>query len=369
MSKGRRLLVRYAAFWVVPLALLIAVLMAEGVLRLFPQLLPEEAQIKRLWRLQTHPNSIGDPFLGSVYPPFYKTQIKSLDFAFDVESDEYGFRNPPPWPEQADIVVVGDSLAYGWGVAREAAWFSLLDERLPESRIVTLARPGTVPQQYYRFLQRFGIGLKPKLVIFAIFPGNDLAEAETFDRWLAAGSPGNFGEWRFFGGPAPDRRVRFPDNTHLALFLEGLRRNLSQKYQAQTIKLGDGERLQLAPAIYTQALKHNDPLDPGFRSIVAATVSARDLAQANGSEFLVVLFPTKESVYLPLHGEPFPSLSHPLQEVLEDEGVSCLSLTQEFRRQAETGRKLYFEIDGHPNELGNRVIADFLTEYLRNKLP
>ena len=369
MGKGQHFLLRYAAFWLAPLALVIALLMAEGVLRLFPQLLPEEAQIKRLWQLQTPSSSIGDPYLGSVYPPHHKTEVKSLDFRFAVESDEHGFRNPPPWPEQADIVVVGDSLAYGWGVEREAAWFSLLDERLPESRIITLGMPGTVPQQYFRYLTRFGIGLKPKLVIFAIFPGNDVAEAETFDRWLAAGSPGNFSEWRFFEGRVPDRRVRFPNNSYLALFLQGLKKNLSQKYASKTITLADGERLQLAPAIYMKAFERNDPLDPGFQSIVAATVAAGDLAKEHGSEFLVLLFPTKEGVYLPLHGEPFPTLTQPLQEVLEDEGITCLSLIQEFRTQAVAGKKLYFEIDGHPNELGNRVIADVLAEYLKNKLP
>jgi hypothetical protein len=365
MANGRHWLLRYAAWWLLPLSIVVALLLAEGLLRLNPKLLPEEAQIRRLWQLQTRPSSIADPYLGSVYPPHYRTTIESLDFKFLIESDEHGFRNPSPWPEQAQVVIVGDSFANGWGVARETSWIGLLDEALPDSRVITLGMPGTVPQQYFRYLERFGVGLKPKLVIFGIFVGNDIVEAAIFNRWLAAGSPGNYNEWRFFEGKVPRRRTGLVENSYLKIFLQTMRKQLGSKFSAKTITFPDGEELQLAPGNLQQALHRNDPLDPGFRMVVDATLASRKLAHDNGSAFLVVLFPPKEGIYLPVQGVPFPSLARPLRDVLQDEGVLCLDLTSRLQELAAHRLKLYFEIDGHLNELGQRAVAATLLGYLQ----
>lgn len=365
MTNGKGLLVRYDAFWLVPLALVVGLLMSEGLLRLFPELLTEEAQIKRLWMLQNRVESIADPYLGFVYPPNHQKEIESLDFRFNIESDEHGFRNPSPWPDQADIVIVGDSMVYGWGVERDKAWISLVDERLPASRVITLGLPGTVPQQYARYFEKFGRDLRPRVLIFGIFPGNDILGAETFDRWVAAGSPGNYDVWRFFEGKVPKSDASFPRNSQLMLLLESVHKSLGQTYSAKTIQTADGETLQLAPAILRRAVQRLDPQNPGFRSVVQAAVHTRNLARDNGSEFLVVFFPTKEEIYLPLYGEQFPSLIRPLAEVLEREGIAYIDLTDRFRELAAQGKKLYFKIDGHPNELGNRVIADVLSDHLQ----
>lgn len=359
-----RWLVRYAAVWLIPAAMLVALLLGEGLLRLRPQLLPESAQIKRLYLLQTQVKSIGDPYLGFVYPPHYRSEIKSLDFTFLIESDEHGFRNESPWPEQADIVIVGDSMVYGWGVAKENSWASLIGKRLPEKRIVNLGLPGTSPQQYIRYFERFGLGLKPKILVFGIFAGNDLVGAEVFDRWLAAGSPGNFDVWRFFEGRPPDRVKGLLDKSLVLLLLKSMKVSIGQSYGAKSIETPDGKKLQLVPSVYKRALQINDTSHPAFRSLVESTVAARNLASANGIEFVAVLFPTKEIVYLPLHDVAFPSLTEPLQRTLEAEGIEVINLTTQFQQRAAQGKKIFFRVDGHPNILGNRIVARALLKRL-----
>lgn len=363
MDKRQHLLVRYAAAWLVPLAVAIALILAEIVLRMNPQFLPESAQIKRLYLLQTQVKSIGDPYLGFVYPPHYRTEISSLDFDFLVESDEHGFRNASPWPDRADIVVVGDSMVYGWGVAKEHSWVSLLGERLPQSRIVNLGLPGAAPEQYFRYFDRFGVGLRPKVVLFGIFTGNDLIGAAVFDRWVAAGSPDNFDVWRFFEGKPP--KADFLSGSLVVLMLRAVVGSIGQSYASETIRTAEGKKLQLVPSVYKKSLKRNVPSDPAFRSVVRSTLEARDLARANGIEFVAMLFPTKEAVYLPLRDVPFPSLVKPLRTALEAEGVTCIDLTGPFRERAALGKKVFFTVDGHPNILGNRVIARAVTAHLR----
>ena len=58
---------------------------------------------------------------------------------------------------------------------------------------------------------------------------------------------------------------------------------------------------------------------------------SRELAQRNGSEFLVVLVPTKEEVYLPLLGEePPPAISQFVRE-FDAAGIPYLDLTPGFQ--------------------------------------
>ena len=365
MPDVRSLLVRYAALWLVPLAVLVALVAAEGILRLFPALLPEEAQVRLQYQLREAVQSIGDPDLGFLYPSHQRKQIVTADFSFEIETDDHGFRNPAPWPARADVVVVGDSMAFGWGVERSASWVYLLEQGLAGRRVITLGLPGTAPQQYYRYLEKFGVGLRPEVVVFAVFPGNDFVGAEQFDQWLQAGSPGNFDVWRAFDGEVPVQPKDALGPSYLRLFLWGLGRRTDEPFAGRSVRLSDGSRLQLVPGIFRRAVALNDPTTPSFQAVVDATLAARDLAQTNGSRFLVVLFPTKEAVYLPLFGQPFTSLTRPLADVLKEHGVECINLVGPFRERAAQGQKLYFEIDGHPNELGNQLVAEVVGEHLR----
>jgi hypothetical protein len=107
---------------------------AEASLRVFPQLMPEEARLRLHWR-EVQPGAVSraDPYFGFVYPPNYEGRFERDDgkFAFTYTTDEHGFRNPSPWPERAEIVVLGDSMAFGYGVEDKETWTTLLGNELP----------------------------------------------------------------------------------------------------------------------------------------------------------------------------------------------------------------------------------------------
>lgn len=361
-------LARHAWLWLVPLSALLGLLLLEGVLRLLPSLMPVEAHQRLLYLTETGGlKSVADPYLGFVYPPLSRSEFVSHEFGTVVEAtDEYGFRNPSPWPEQAEVVIVGDSMAYGYGVAQQESWPTLLDEALPVSRVITLGLPGTVPQQYTRYFERFGERLRPKVLLYMIFPGNDIKGTVEFDQWLAAGSPGNFDHWRYFEGKVPVRGESLLDRSALVMTMRSLRKALRNRSSPTSIELTGGGRLRVSPQLYKQSIAMNRPGTPGFDAVVTATREARERAQALGTQFVVVLAPTKEYVYLPLMQEPFSGLIEPLWHVLtHDEGIAVIDLTEPMRERAARGEQLFFEVDGHPNALGNRVIADYMTQYLR----
>lgn len=146
-------------------SLLLALGAAEACLRLFPELLPEEAQLRLHWRSMNEPASQGDPYLGHVFPPNHEGRFErdGGSFSFTYTTDERGFRNPSPWPRRAEIVVLGDSMAFGYGVEDDETWTAVLAEQLPGGRIINLGLVGGAPQQYFRIYERFGQALQPAL--------------------------------------------------------------------------------------------------------------------------------------------------------------------------------------------------------------
>jgi lysophospholipase L1-like esterase len=333
--------------------------------------MPEEARLRLHWR-QVHPGTISraDPYLGFVYPPNYEGRFERDDgaFTFTYTTDEHGFRNPSPWPERAEIVVLGDSMAFGYGVGDAEAWTALLAADLPGTRIVNLGMIGAAPQQYQRIYERFGQALRPNLVLFCLFPGNDLSDAGRFEEWLQAGSPGNYDEWRHGGGQdAEQRSIRGQlDRSYLATFLRYARRNLGSRFSGRTIDFPDGSRIQLVPALYARNDVLAQPNHPSFRLVLDAVRQTQALVQETGGQFLVLLMPTKEEVYLPLVGEEPPPATAPFAAQFEEDGLPYLDLKPYFQARAREGERLFFEVDGHPNAAGYRLVAEVVLDHLRD---
>ena len=329
---------------------------AEATLRLFPQLMPEEARLRLHWR-EVHAETVSQahPYLGFVYPPHQEGRFEREggEFGFSYTTDEHGFRNPSPWPERADLVVLGDSMAFGYGVDDEEAWTRLLAEARPGSRVINLGLIGGAPQQYFRIYETFGQPLRPDLVLFCLFPGNDLADALRFDQWLQAGSPGNYEVWR----GTPGARGVLRDLLQRS-YLVALSRQARDEFSGRTMEIPEVGRLQLAPAVYARNQELAQPDHPAFRLVIDAIERTRALAERGGSEFLVLLVPTKEEVYLPLLDEEPPLGTAPFATYLSKTGVPYLDLTPHFSATARKGHRLFFEIDGHPNAAGYRLMAE-----------
>lgn len=346
---------------------LVALAAGEGVLRLFPDLLPEEAQIRLEWaRAESPVQTLPHPYVGYIGRPdtLIETSGGEVDFAF--VSDENGFRNPSPWPDSVEVLIVGDSQAMGYGVADEDVWVNVLRDGLGPNRVITLGMAGAAPQQYTRLYETFGVDLAPRVVLFGLFPGNDLMDARQFADWLAAGAEGNFHVWRYFGGDVeePDA-TPFWQRSYLYLGLRAFRANARLQSSGKTITFPDGRKVVLAPGMVSRQARRADPDHGDFQLVMEAIEEGRRLAQENDSEFIVLLFPTKEEVYLPLQGEPTPKLVEPFAEELGRRGIPLLDLTPVLMREAEAVGRLFFQYDGHPDSLGNRVIARTVLEHLR----
>ncbi|MEO8464111.1 MAG: GDSL-type esterase/lipase family protein [Gammaproteobacteria bacterium] len=342
-----------------------ALVLAELMLRLVPQALPVALQIAL--STGTDGGQVADPVIGNRLPPNTTGAIRTQDFVQEYRTDSHGFRNEEPWPEQADIVVIGDSLVFGYGVKLEQAWPQRLAQLLGRN-VVNLGLIGAGPQQFLRIYQAVAEPLNPRLIVVGMFPRNDFWDANLFDQWLKQGAQGNYMRWRDGGRSNPNWRqprqlLRQWLNSHSYLY--GLIRfaGSASRSRAHPVPLEwHGTTLQLAPGDFAHATEHDNPADPVFALAIQELVGLREAAAKRGAKVLVVLQPSKEETYMPLAGGSVADASAPVVAALDKAGIEHLDLGPVFRERAAAGDVLFFPTDGHPNADGYRLTATVVAQ-------
>ena len=345
------------------IALVVAVGGAEVLLRLHPEAVPEDAAIRLFWGALEDGGglkSVASEEVAYRMPASVEDRIEAGRMGFSYRTDAYGFRNPEPWPSQADIVVLGDSLAFGFGVDDEHSWVAQLDRQLSEHTVVNLGILAAAPQQYLMAYEAHGARLDPELIVVALYPPNALGAVADFDRWVAAGRPERLDLWR----------ARRHQDDPLAPVKWTLRRSYLfsslyfGRHEGHTIGFADGGRIRLAAAEVAGVAPAARAGEPRFERIIELLARLQRQGNAAGAQLLVVLFPSKWEALEPLLESPAPALVAPFAERFEELGIPYLDLTPVLRRRSACGERLFFEVDIHPNVAGYRVIGDVIADHL-----
>jgi lysophospholipase L1-like esterase len=354
---------------------LIAFAGVEVGLRLAPGVLGPE--LRALLAPDREQYGVAHADIGYLPRPHGHVVISGKDFQAIHAVDAKGFRNIDPWPDRADIVAVGDSLTFGYGVTREQAWPTMLARAQAGVRLVNLALVGAGPQQYLRVYESFGLDLRPKLLVVGVFVRNDFWDAETFDLWLKSGYGGNFMRWRDQGRPDahplnwsdPEQILRAVFSRHVYPLLRASRvYNLARALQTQGtptfFHFAGGSRVRLMPKDLWDAASLADKNSKAFRLALDAFQAIQSSAEKQGTHVLMVLQPSKEEVYLPLVQSGVPDPTATLREEFERRGIEYLDLVAAFRQRAAAGEQLFFENDGHPNPSGYALTAELVLAHL-----
>jgi lysophospholipase L1-like esterase len=353
--------------------------LAEGFLRTFPGLFSEET---RQYLSSTPANSgVAHPYIGHLQTPNRTMVFAGKDFKAIHHVDAFGFRNTWPWPERVDVVALGDSLTYGFGVGDEEAWPAIVSRRT-ETSIINLGLVGASSIQYLRVYETFGVKLHPKLLLVGVYAHNDFWDAGMFHLWLTAGVGDNYMAWRNFGRPLRFTfSLRDPMGTaegvfrtrvyplirssHLYNLLRAIRGGSGAEVVAtKTLTFADGSRLRLDPNDFRYLTDGAQPDDHEFRLVLDGLRKIHSMAATQGTRVLLVLLPGKEEIYLPLAGEDAADPAGPLRQALDNEGIEYLDLAPVFRARAEAGQRLFFEVDSHPNEVGYALIGESVASHI-----
>jgi hypothetical protein len=366
-QRGRTLL-RRVAFAVVPL--LVLLLVAEVVLR------ATGAGASNVVRV------VADERLGHKLEPGRG------------DADANGFRNERAL-DAADVVVLGDSVSYGFGVAREQT-FAARAAAATGLTVYSMSLGGYGPVQY-RELAGDALALRPRAVVIGLFLGNDLVDAAAFLCLPCAA------DLREPGRDHPPHRVveldppRAPnlavgllealiDTSRVAsLAARGLRDALRDRggaWDAEAAGLpfpGDVDTL-LAPTLQEPLLDLAQP-----RVVEGLAIAQRCIehiaagCRAAGVTPVLLVLPTKERCYQLLateRGAPLPQLAvlhaaegeitQRLSAAARAAGCTVVDPTDSLLAALRAGRRCWPRgTDPHPNANGHAEIAAVLANALR----
>jgi len=115
--------------------------------------------------------------------PSSKVRHVTREFDYVATTNSFGLRGAEPDSgSKIRIVVIGDSFAYGWGVADSATWPVILGRNLRGFRadatieVINAGAPGASPREYADAAERIIPVMRPHLVVVALLQGQDYAQ-------------------------------------------------------------------------------------------------------------------------------------------------------------------------------------------------
>ena len=328
---------------------------------------------------------VGDPVLGAVPSPSAMSGF-----------DKWGFRNREV-PKSADIVAVGDSHTYGNTARMVDSWPYVLGQ-LTGERVYNMSLGGYGPIQYFYLSKTKALELKPKMIIWGFYMGDDFEGSYTMtygkEYWAYLRKLPPQQVDPYVWETAPDvgrfRRMRIWLSRHSLLYqlvfhtgLGGTLKGDIQIKNAAALYPGVATSVVLPekniaeafrPIGLLQWLDQNSPsVREGMRISFVLLKDMNDICKANHIQFVVVVIPIKEAVFseeighnpnLPLHDVIDQLLVNEaaaraeLYKFLDENGIPYVDPLPAMKNARAEGLYASSAGDMHPNRNGYRVIGE-----------
>ena len=282
----------------------------------------------------------------------------------DVRYDRNGFRNAVDLTN-ADIVAIGDSYVEGAETPEDQILTSIIARRLGVT-VANFGQSGYGPQQELVVLRRYGMGLRPRVVLWFFFEGNDLDNVARYDglRKLAA---------------SPDvPKAPFQDRSFVrnALWAAARLTTTPRRVASPEALRYGGSFMRADGRQEIVYLDENErPTDPRVFEVAAGILEeAKRLALDGSARFLLINVPQKFRVYSglltlkpdsPVLGWRLNNLPDILAQWSRERDMEFLDMTPVLRAAAEKGESVYLPDDNHWSPAGHRLVADAIVDRLR----
>ena len=328
------------------------------------------------WQLQLHERTrrhliVADEEVGFVLQPNQHMAVRNRDYDYLKETDSNGFPNREPWPEQADIVFLGDSLITGEGVGIEAQFTTLIDQQLPEHRVVNLGIPGAGPERQYRTYRRFGESLGASWVVACWYIVSDFDNDTHFHSWVDDPAGMDYNRFRLSYSRRLNPQSRFhPSRVFKRSALLDLGREMVLGWDDRAGGshyrriFPDGSEMLFDTRKFPWVTAPLSPTDRRLQRAFDSLDRLRQVAQAQAASVLLVLIPSKEELF-----GPVPVADNALARVrqhLQAHPMPVLDVYAALRESA-TSQPPFFSRDSHLNHLGNRIVADQFLAWWRSQ--
>ncbi len=291
---------------------------------------------------------------------------------FDVKYDKNGFRNEQDL-SSADIAVIGDSYVES-PMLPAASLMTTHLAALQQKTVANLGQAGFGPQQELGVLKRFGLPLKPDLIIWMFYEGNDLQDAVRYDMNVS-----------FLNSIWDSMNTTWARSFTRNLLWAGVqfsRGCVSDERVAGnygTVLDGNGRQYRTYFMDHTTTVAPTAQELQGLKMAASTLKTAYELARNQGAEFMVVFVPTKFRVYHdiatfdPDSGGDIEwwvlnDMPERVRRVTSDisADIPFLDLTPTLRAAARERRMIFIPDDTHWTAEGHRLVADTLNAALNN---
>ncbi len=265
-----------------------------------------------------------DPLLGHVHRPNSRARLMGVEVA--INADGFRGKNYPLRKGQAyRIILLGDSLTLGWGVAQDRTFAQLLERRLSESRATEVLNFGTGnynAEQSVRLFETKGLVYRPDRVLLCYF----INDAEM---------------------TAPPSSRAFLGHSRLISLLWS--RGLA--WSARFSRFRDY-------AQYYRSLYAPDA--PGWMRAREAILRLKKICESQGIRFAVVLLPELHA----LRQHPLEKEYGLVRRFLDENGIACIDARRGFANETDPYRFWVARDDAHPNADAHALIAGELFDGL-----
>lgn len=308
-------------------SLFATLLLAEGVLRIYPPFRPLPRTYVGEFENQRRQGYVADPQVGWKMRPHGQSSTREGIY----QANAQGFRAFSDFDADKPckkITLAGDSFTFGFRIEFSKTFASLIEAGVPGSCVYNMGMPGYGLDQMWQTVRTQALPLRPSLVVVAFISG-DLTRSEDAFRSMEGFNKPTFKlvDGRLVPETAEDRPnflVRFLD--HYSCIW-------------RVVKLAD------------RALAHRYPHGEWWNLNAAILDAIRDDCRRAGVPVLFIYIPSRE-------WSGFPSL----RAYMARSGANFIDLSQgEFTLTAD----MYIPGDGHPNEKGHRRIADAAVRWVQ----
>lgn len=347
--------------------LLIIFLIGEiSIGRLFPQ---KTFSVVKKMSLQCYKSSFYLPY---EYIPSCKDEMEAGGRMIKVDINGIGLRGKEIGNKtKKRILLVGDSFVFGYGVSEDERIGDLLESELVNAEVISAGFVGDAgPDTAYLYTLKEGLSLEPDLILFFLFPYNDLSDIEK-TIWTIQGN-------EIQSVKMPDRmvidgylrrsdtpwkyRVPLLRDSHLFQFT-------FDRVDALTVKLR--RKISLRFGLIQKAVENHEKFrDCLYREICGGKWNEaklkterifklfKQLSAKNQIPVLAVIIPLEEQVF---GSEQDETLFH---QLLRHEDINFFDLTQAFRDSGQSGKDLFLA-DGHWTAKGHEVTAKAVVDWLQ----
>jgi hypothetical protein len=288
------------------------------------------------------------------------------DFAAEWVTDGLGFKNDSAVASLREVaaIAVGDSFVEAMGVPTTQQWTTLVSRAgFP---VYSMGVQGYAPQQAVGALRKFGPLFKTRFVLFGFTPGFE----ERTGRFAGGAAPK-----RYEGGiESVNRYLREVRDVEYRVFPVTNAILSAAKIEVGSLlarrrSSGSHPVLRYRDEVDSDAAASFDPGSADWQRTLDAIREAKDISESLGARLAVVLFTRRALAYYQhVNGGPPPEthyeaqLARAIEQFCRQESLGFISTRGDFERYVNEiwrpGLEPPFFFDGHPNRVGQGLIAD-----------